>query len=90
MAKFEYAHFYGDMHAVGFNAAKFSQEEALAIAAKELNAEKSDLRIREGHIHYGFGKSENGRQKIAYRLRVGGEPKLNAFKAWSVEMREKA
>lgn len=82
MRKFDYGWFYGDYDCVGFDADKYSKEEALNISAEEYECDKSKLTVEEAYIYYGFGTDEEGERRITYW--ICDTPKGNSFKAWSV------
>lgn len=82
MSKFDYGCFYGDGDLLGFNASKYSKEEALKIGAEEYGCNINELAVEEAYIYYGFGVDEEGEKRTAYW--VCDVPKRNSFKAWSV------
>lgn len=82
MAKFDYANFYGDYTAIGFNAKKYTEEQALKIAAKELDADIEQLTIESAFIYYGYGTDEVGEKRQGYWLTM--EPRGNTIDAWAV------
>lgn len=45
MARFDYDVFYGDDNCIGFNAKKYSKEQALEIGANELETDIENVRV---------------------------------------------
>ena len=82
VAKFDYEIFYGDYMAIGFNAKKYTEEQALKIAAKELDADIEQLTIEPAFIYYGYGTDEAGEKRQGYWLTM--EPRGNTIDAWAV------
>lgn len=82
VAKFDYEFFYGDYMAIGFNAKKYTEEQALKIAAKELDADIEQLTIEPAFIYYGYGTDEAGEKRQGYWLTM--EPRGNTIDAWAV------
>ena len=82
MSNFDYDCFYGDYNCLGFNANKYSKEEALKVGAEEYGCEVSELSIEDAYIYYGFGVDEEGERQRGYW--ICDTPKGNSFKAWSV------
>lgn len=82
MSKFDYDCFCGDYNCLGFNAAKYTQEEALEIGAKEYECSVQELSIRTAYIYYGFGVDEEGKNRQCYW--ISEVPTGNSFKAWAV------
>lgn len=85
MSKFDYGWFYGDYDCMGFNADKYSKEQALKIGAEEFECDKNQLTVEESYIYYGFGTDEEGETRRTYWIRC--TPTGNSFKAWCVERR---
>lgn len=82
MASFDYSCFCGDYSCLGFNAGKYSKEEALKIGAEEYCCDISELLIEEAYIYYGFGIDCEGERRQGYW--ICDTPKKNGFRAWSV------
>ncbi len=82
MSNFDYEYFHGGYNCLGFNAGRYSKEEALEAGAKEYGCEVSDLTIEEAYVYYGFGANEEGGIRRGYWLCF--EPKGHWAKAWSV------
>lgn len=82
MASFDYDVFYGDDNCIGFNAQKYSKEQALEIGARELETDIENVRIDKAYIYYGYGTDCDGENRRTYW--ICGEPKGNCFDAWAV------
>ena len=82
MSKFDYDCFCGDYNCLGFNADKYSREEALKISAEEYGCDESKLSVEEAYIYYGFGTDEEGERRRGYW--ICDVPTGNSFKAWSI------
>nr|DAL85955.1 MAG TPA: hypothetical protein [Caudoviricetes sp.] len=83
MAKFDYESFCGDYTVIGFNASKYTEEQALKIAAEELETDLEQLTIKPAFIYYGYGTDEIGEKRQCYWLTM--EPRGNAIDAWAVK-----
>lgn len=95
MSKFDYNCFYSDDEIyIGFNAEKYSEQQALDIAKIELanglekEVDKNLLLIEPAWIRYGFSVDLNGDKVNGYWLEF--EPSGNAFKAWAVRRVEES
>ena len=58
MSKFDYDCFYGDYNSIGFNADKYSKEEALKIGSEEYGCDESELTVEEAYIEHTKRKKE--------------------------------
>ena len=84
MAKFDYELFYGEIEKeLVFNAKKYTKEQALEIAEKELAPIIGELEIEPAYVYYGFGTNYAGENVQGYWLTH--EPRGNTFDAWVVQ-----
>lgn len=58
---FEYEAFYdGSFTYLALNAKKYSKNDAVAIAAQELDIQPEEVKIANAYVYFGFGVDEQG------------------------------
>jgi hypothetical protein len=83
MSKFDYEVFHGeDKTYIGFNAKKYTPEQALKIGAYELDIDQDTLCVEEAWVRYGFYTDSNDERANGYYLEF--EPIRNCLKAYAV------
>lgn len=90
MSSFDYDCFYGEVEVwIGFNAEKYTEEQALEVAKVELadgfepEVDKNLLVVEPAWIRYGFGLNLEDERVNGWWLEF--EPKGNSIKAWAVK-----
>lgn len=71
MSKFDYAPFYGDFEYVAISQQKYSKEEAIEIAKRELEEVGKKpliLVLEQGYVRHRVGRNEDGERCVGWWL----------------------